>query len=127
MNKHELTALAERVEAAEGPSRELDAEIAMQHMASLGADMRGKMTPAEYLAEFPNLCSEFTASIDAALTLAPEGSSWQLRWWSKDNKCWCTFYPPGHAEDDYFHLYDAATPALALAAAALRSQAQGEG
>ena len=63
--------LSDQVEAATGADRGLDTAITMEVMAGLGADMRGKMTHAEYLAKFPGLCSEYTASLDAGLTLTP--------------------------------------------------------
>lgn len=126
MNKHELTALAERVEQAEGPSRKLDAEICRAlDLAGgnpiLAPGMNGWLVGSK---DNPNpvKAPAYTASIDAALTLVPEGSPMELhiRSITTDAYVW-----PDDREDGIRG--NAATPALALVAAALRSQAQGEG
>jgi hypothetical protein len=74
----------------------------------------------------------FTASIDAAMSLVPEGWDWSICRYAQVDDGFLPFsvnmtpetqpYPVG-AEIDT----EAATPALALCAAALRSLAQGEG
>lgn len=115
-------ALIARLESADGPSRELDAEIAK----AVGAfSMNGAI----------NISPRYTASIDAALTLVPEGwrpysadMSVQGRTrfliegpktqWSTDDdgeKC---------AGNDWYAQGVASTPALALAAAALKARHQ---
>lgn len=108
-----MTDLITRLQAAEGPSRELDTEICEAIGFVLG--QLGHAPP-------------FTTSIDAALTLVPEGWHWAIytekgicggkgarvnvggpertrRGWSKD-----------------LHEVYAATPALALCIAALRAR-----
>lgn len=126
MTRDELLALAQKVAMATGPDRELDGAIARSRGWTF-EKMKGDARPyfrkpgatAYYMrSDAPT----FTASIDAALTLVPAG-------------CWAegalgrhdctrsaleihapmTYDPLGHAE--------AATPALALTAAALRAQA----
>lgn len=74
--------LIARMETATGPSRELDEAIA------LAADPESKVAlhcigddcPVWYRSNAPKIdLPEFTASIDAALTLVPEGWNWLAR------------------------------------------------
>ena len=113
MNK--LEELAERLERASGPDRELDAQI-------------GRYAAAEFLGHVPDApqygCQPFTASIDAAMSLVPEG------WAYKIGRNWCELWPmspevsdedwPDDWDDDRQHF--GKTPALALAAASLRAR-----
>jgi hypothetical protein len=130
-----LLALADRCEAATGPDRLLDANILWAiNPAAFDADAGGDgehlkpsycyarggwtLNKADrfYLASVP--VPYLTASIDAAMTLVPEGWTWTT----------CSFgyarvwidrlelNPPQHAGH-------ADTPALALCAAALRARA----
>lgn len=63
-NKATLLALAERVEGLDGPDRELDADI----MRATGlAGLKADYAPHPY-----------TASLDAAMTLVPEGDSFTV-------------------------------------------------
>jgi hypothetical protein len=70
----------------------------------------------------------YTASIDAAIALVPEGHTWSVGDWSAADKgvaatCW----PPNDLCPVGFEgISRAATPALALCAAALRARAQQE-
>lgn len=64
MDKDALLALADRVEALTGPDREVDAAI--------WCELNGEMAVLT-----PNL-SYYTASLDAAMTLVPEGWGWSL-------------------------------------------------
>lgn len=111
MSRDELLALAERVMALTGPDREADARIAGKAYA-----------PA------------YTASIDAAMTLVPEGWNWMA---GERNQGLCRAY----VENDkpafvgfssqknpkrIWHEVTAATPALALTAAALLARAEGD-
>ena len=96
MTKADLIALAERVERAEGPDRELDAEIAPlkglrrvdegQPLGRVWYDHRGHGVPLP----------AFTASLDAAMTLVPEGWSMRFAWCPKAHypARW-SLYPPG--------------------------------
>jgi hypothetical protein len=121
MDRGELLALAERCEAATGPDRELDGDIfcALGHAPFIEGAYCAYRSPA------------YTASLDAAMTLVPEGWRWMA----------------GHREFSHARGYvenggpafvgvgtrrnpnrlwfetTAATPALALTAAALRARA----
>lgn len=100
--------LAGRVEAAMGPDRDLDRDIAnLAHgYANDGSVPR------------------FTASLDSALTLVPEGLLFRVL-----NHDPATLKPPCFAEvgqpshSEYGQETFAATPALALTAACLRARA----
>ena len=116
-DREKLIALAERCEKATGPSRELDLAVG----SSLGVD-------SYYL-------KNWTASLDAAMTLVPEGwrmaalcerEPWFCRLettdfdsvtWGKGSD-WITDVVAGQETTA-----KAATPALALCAAALRARA----
>jgi hypothetical protein len=93
-----LLALADRCEQAAGPDRELDAEIARFLV----------LTGAEDIARSRYGWSYFTASLDAAVTLVPEGCGWMVM----KNVAKVGRWPKR-----------ASTPALALCAAALRARA----
>jgi hypothetical protein len=149
--------LAERVEQSEGPSRELDAEIACAHhglepvlLVATGKEVYGAIcdpsdggygtsntcTRGYCYARFPDKLrpptlgggkrgnivqgftpASYTASIDSALTLVPEGWEWVID-------------SGGHVELTKSRLRgphvdgNAATPALAICAAALRTREQ---
>ena len=104
-----MTDLLSRLSAATGPSRELDAEIAL---ASGWHQIKTRWeNPYGQFAELPR----YTESIDAALTLVPEGCTWEIttgfeaRVWP--NK---TAWPScGGAES---------TPAIALVIACLKAK-----
>lgn len=74
-------ALAERIEQATEPSRELDAEIALAvgWTYRLRGDGHCWFPPnSKYPWEHEMDAPPFTASIDAALTLVPEGLEWSV-------------------------------------------------
>ena len=128
--------LAARIEALDGPSREVDAEIYAWVRMSLYGSPEAYPAPSgkgrvvcwyKSGTHGTTIAPRYTASLDAAMSLVPEGASWEMRWFSGDKKSWITFFPPGDAEDDYFHIYNARTPALALCAAALRARRQNDG
>lgn len=124
--------LIERIEAAEGPSRELDAEIAV---TVLGMDREGSMffgKDEDFVFERDYYSIEgsarelpaYTASLDAAMTLVPEpvieGEHVSIGVWTG---------PGVHAPHVRATAWVsgaervlAATPALALCAAALRTR-----
>lgn len=95
----DLMKLAERVEALSGPDRAVDWEL---HVFDglVGVGMYGAHP-------------HYTASLAAAMTLVPEG--WD-HGYTANGQCWT------HKEASTVH-GDAATPALALCAAALRARA----
>lgn len=117
--------LAARIEAATGPDRELDAAIYQMlnpHMLPVPGDRTGrfydpaKTNPRTAQKFFlsggaTGLALSYTASLDAAMMLVPEPfrKTWSLvggtSWQAEVGEC----------------LADTATPALALAAAAIRA------
>lgn len=107
MDKAELIALAERCEQADGPNFELEREIA----DAVWQAKWGKRRPKDIR---PQAC---TASLDAAMTLVPEGATFSVTKRVTGEGC--------HADIDLDHFANAATPALALTAAALRAIAGG--
>lgn len=111
--REELLALAERCEQATGPDRELDAAIHAE-MAKLGWQSFGSLL-------------DFTACIDAAMTLRPEEMDWSLGQ-AMGFRAVAHLWMMGLTNSSRCL---AATPALALTAAALRARAatpaQGEG
>lgn len=108
--RDDLKALAERCEAADGPSRELDAEIAValnlpwDYAADWGP--RGMDKP---------VAQPYTASLDAAMMLLPEGYMWGI-----GSTGSATLAKPVNGLFPV-HRGNAATPALALTAACLRA------
>lgn len=109
--------LVERIEAATGPDRELDIAIA-RLVFNVAADMR----------PLRDWVKAFTESIDAAITLVPEGMSFDLSGPTRRDVygddagkfvASCGSVP----RDGFIVLKMAATPALALCAAALRARA----
>ena len=132
-----MTNLSERVMSLSGPDREVDAEIAvfLKHgcRANLADDLEYLSMPNKYdpgpgvapghywfhcrsgmsLRSAPN----YTASIDAAMTLVPEGyKHWNLGGSPTRGFAGAGLY--GAVIDDQFY-GEAQTPALALCAAAL--------
>jgi hypothetical protein len=143
--KQELLALAERVEALTGPDRNIDTEI-LWHV-DRGVFSRGYWNAASGLPRpleampHPNAglgwigaqCSApiYTASLDAAMTLVPEGWSvgignlpgrnWLVRAHLRDHR------PESLTQDGHSHIWREghhSTFALALTAAALRALAE---
>lgn len=97
-----LIELAARVEGLSGPDREVDLKI-MRWAMNIGG-------PAEN-------ALHYTASLDAAMSLVPEG--WNVGQWriiGKPDSCrmW---------DDETDIITSGSTPALALTAAALRARA----
>jgi hypothetical protein len=105
-----LLELAAACEAATGPDRALDAAITLA-LAALGRRVGIR---------------KFTASLDAAMALVPEG--WKLRQMAfsapcADDRKWHLNLHGGKVGEDTF-VGRGATPALALVSAALRARAQ---
>lgn len=103
-NRDELLALASRVAAATEGSRELDKEIGL-------------------MPSVLNVRHHYTRSLDAALALVPEG--WNRRLSEDDNGRWWAELRHGYETsfNKVVGSVQAATPALALCAAALRARA----
>lgn len=132
MTRDDLTALIARVEAATGPDREVDAEIARtllphnaEHVARSRSGWSYRVFGPEGWDDEWMETRPYTASLDAAMTLVPEGGEWNAAggWTSgclpssRAKAVKATAWVWG-AERGVF----AATPALALTAAALRAR-----
>ncbi len=127
-----MSDLIERLEQASEGSRELDSEIRKHLVADElmkgreGAEVRAEMGHWDEGYDDTNI-PDYTTSIDAALTLWPDGYTYTLGApdWSgmgEDNlptaPAWANCFK-GHNGD--WHLASAATPALALCVAALKA------
>lgn len=117
--------LIARLEAATGADRELDAEIALEAGWIQVGEAGTWALPGEPDIYAPS-CPRFTASVDAALTLVPEGWLWRLGFNGTEH-CF-TAHPPmamlktpewNYVEDK--HKIDA----LAICLAALRARERG--
>ena len=114
-----MTDLIARLEALTEPSREVDAEIAV--LVGGGA--------SKYAAGFE---PHYTASIDAATTLVPEGWGRAIadpQHWDddpEDKTPYARLYPPDYRMkigDDAIYKGDGSNMAIALCIAALRARA----
>lgn len=118
MTKAEIIALAERVERAEGPDRWLDSDIALsQGWHQLPGD--NWIGPHAEI-----VVPDYTASLDAAMTLVPSGFLWTMDSW--DGSRWSA----GIWRDRRWLVHTSEkrtskTPALALTSASLRAIAEG--
>lgn len=134
-----LEALLARVLEGEGPDRELDAEIVAAF--TRGVVGLGDETPDEnwrnrlYRWEPPRVWADswlpvpkYTESLDAALTLVPEGWSWYsaMRHYLAPVGAAGSVWQAGQSSATF--TADAATPARAIIAACIkaRMEAQGE-
>lgn len=135
-----LTELAERCEKAEGPDRELEYAIwdALNPPRIVDAELPRDFGRLPGVKEPERYAPDYTSSLDEALTLVPEGWAWNLA--NHDTALLgagdpkkafgaCLAAPemkggpePWTEDRDVFNS-DAATPALALCAAALRARA----
>lgn len=131
--------LARRCEEAGGPDRELDVLIYAETLGGgewIGNMLRaagvnlGFIDPGKHSRNFSLLYSgtpAYTASIDAALTLLMDG--WDFGCGSPDatGKCWAWCGQrenPSSIQWDWMECGNAATPALALCAAALKARSR---
>ena len=103
--------LADRIEALDGPCREVDLAIERAVNTSAIHD--------DHLDRFPETAKRYTASLDAAMTLVPDGCGRSYD--DMDNgECLWRLEP----DDDSQFWGRAKTPALALCAAALRARGE---
>lgn len=138
-----MSDLIARLEAAEEGSRELDAEIELSRRKFLGIIVGAGWAANYVLDKGPvlgwiwdgkNLTSQlkaphYTTSIDAALTLVPEGVQWcwKVERHHDEFSAVLTFWAGiGEKHSGPFVAGDAATPALALCAAALKARQESE-
>jgi hypothetical protein len=138
----DLERLAERVEAAEGPSRKLDLAIAVavnsDDMFDAHYEWRwgcggdeieawepDKRKPTGYL-DPAQFCPPVTRSLDAAMTLVPEGHCVSAMGEVPDDREW---YVEIWKEGEGYHQGEVRgkSAALALTAAALRARSAMEG
>jgi hypothetical protein len=136
MTKAEIIALAERCEGAEGPDRELDANIYQAlhpHMHPIKALPVGRFfnpsriserIAAQYITSGTALAPYYTASLDAAMTLVPSGFLWTMDSWEGSR------WSAGIWRDRRWLVHTSEkrtskTPALALTSASLRAIAEG--
>jgi len=121
-----LLALAERCEQATGPDGMLDYKIALA--AGYRFEMREYEKRKRWRDSKGVRCSglttdgappRFTASLDAAVMLVPEGWRWSLNW-AHYARLWLDA-GPGKPPHDTVQCHQCATPALALCAAAIRA------
>lgn len=129
MTRTDLLNLADRIERAEGPDRVFEAAI----YATIHPEEFENAAEAKHYASHPPVnradliyfksvgVPHYTSSLDAAMQLVPEGASWNLVSVGRSEPPVASVYLP----DDTFHVFrgNAATPALALTAAALRALA----
>jgi hypothetical protein len=131
----DLLKLAERCEAATGPDRELDGAIVVAidgdrqtilynepgpfPQKAVRGPIRDLMLTGDDLASYIN-APTYTASLDAATTLVPEGMSWGVGPRDGTGKAWAWV----GSHDDMYLAKKPATPALALCAASLRARAE---
>ncbi|MEV5033639.1 hypothetical protein MRBLMC3_002876 [Sphingobium sp. LMC3-1-1.1] len=120
-----LIDLAERIERAKGPSYALDCEIwdaiypgerqaRFDKLTAKGQPYYSRLGPAD-MDGYVQPLRAFTASIDAAVTLVPEGWHGSVGVGRGAAEVW----KPGKIDSNQFGC--SATPALALTAAALRA------
>lgn len=128
----QLLELAERCEAATGPDREIDAQIivtlehpeyrypdeVLNRKPSSWDEAAGRFRHDGFGGSIP--WPAYTASIDAALTLVPSGHLWQVNQWETGADAHMAPTRPIYSPQPKAK---AATPALAICAAALRARA----
>lgn len=121
-----LLSLADRCEKLTGPCRETDCLIFEAGHRLLTPERRSTIDgepTGEYFDldgnQLPERAPRYTESLDATMTLKPEGYSFALGDLNEVNFPWACVTDPNGA--DYTCLEDAATPALALLSALLRA------
>lgn len=128
-DRSKLLALAEELEAADGPSLVLDRDIALatypKARPMFGIDSRITVWDGNGWTQLT--VKPYTASLDRAMTLVPEGWTFanlsqgdNRRWWCELRRGHLTSYDKVAIGQQLNPL----TPALALCAAALRAQAE---
>lgn len=115
-----LLDLAARCEAAKGPDRKLEGAICLA-VRGLGAES------PYWQGVVRNPVPNYTGSLDAAMTLVPEGAGYNLdRYWIREGARWRVEISTGGIPEQprqVFDCWDACNGALATVAAALRARA----
>jgi len=143
MTTPDLLALADQVERLTGACRETDCaiekllpcspEFARHHPGKCMSQWNERAFAFYSIGDEGHEYSSppYTASIDAAMTLVPEGLGFQIdRYWTKDGVAWSCFISSGGLPDKPRHVievYDLKTTPLAITAAALRALAHSNG
>lgn len=112
----------ERLEKATGPDRELDGDIYLflhPEMRQLSETATGSIKPEHYSSPV------YTASIDAALTLVPEGWCWSAHGGDVCRPGAQLDKPQIETADGEIIVDQAATTAIALCIASLKARIQG--
>jgi hypothetical protein len=138
----DLHTLASMVEAATGPDRELDRDIMLaavpcdrapfRYWAPMNENTGHGVVDVERVYYAPHCAQSvavpaYTESLDAAMTLVPEGCQWALDSHHNIARVW-RYFDTQNGPDHEVYLTEAAAPALSLCSAALRSRAaMGEG
>ena len=104
--------LSDRVEALAGPDREVDGCI---WYAAVEKPRAGEKLDRDMINRWPT----YTSSLDAAMTLVPEGWAWTL---FSDGSCEIGYDPESGCLLTPKHTAEAPALALALCAAALRAR-----
>ena len=125
----DLQRLVERIEGATGPSIVLDREIALAVYpgAKPVAQTDARISVWDWNGRTQLTVKPYTASLDAAITLVREGWTHGYRWNEKHQnaRALCEFIPePPFAPHELLTAESrkCATPALAMASAALRAR-----
>ena len=122
-----MTELIDRLEAAEGGSRELDAEIfraiggTVKDVTEAGGHKHKRWIDADGV-RWQSDATLFSLSLDAALQLVPAGCAWRVSQRLDNRKPDAVIQRrDGKGGFDVWEETEAATPALALCAACLRA------
>lgn len=124
LERDTMDELIERLENAKGPDRDLDAFIARE-VGAYPSDWQTTLPgySLEYFLAWSSCAPAYTSSIDAALTLVPEGHGYIINAEHGEKPQASIPYDAGSG---YMHAlwYFAATPALALCIASLKARKQ---
>jgi len=109
-----------RLEKAEGPDRLLDLAIHAETGPLAAAVIKARGAPPSDLFSASSVIPRYTASLDSALTLVPEGYAWAA------DKCRlsCEGFvciDDGHTKSDGYHVVAATVP-LAICIASLQAR-----
>lgn len=130
-----MISLIEQLEQADGPGRELDARIAhaigrcnTQHYRALISYWKADCWDEEKPVPAPP--PPYTGSVDAALSLVPEGHRYRVQFWHHHTGPFgasvrADVFPHGGGSN--WVAENCATPALAICIAALKAQSGDEG
>ena len=113
--------LIERLEKATGPDRELDEDIA--HAVGVRSVMQWDHEACGGDGSFEHMFPRYTYSIDAALTLVPEGWEWRIDGGYLPDRHYACVMNMGLVSEPQFTVDKTpSTPAIALCIAALKAR-----